>query len=110
MPCPHSIPQFDPCRRGVPSPRQDRLGHRLQAVYVVGLEPLQHYTFHPGLVQPRELLRDLKSCADDGAPGAELIRGLARELALDVGGDAPEYSPRHKRAAYLLQWAAGLSQ
>src|SRR5215207_2380799 len=56
------------------------------------------------------MLGDLRGGADDHASGTELVRRLARELALDVGIRAPEYDARHQRPAHLLRWPAGLLQ
>src|SRR3712207_5510459 len=83
------------------TPLQGRVGHGLQAVGVVGLEPLQHHPLHAGLVQASELLDDLRRGPDEDTPVPEIVGRFPGELALHVGVGAAEDDARHQRPAYL---------
>ena len=58
--------------------------HGLQGVYVIHLQPLQHYPLHAGLGEMSEPLDDLaRRPGKDG--GGEVIPPLPFELAVYVG-------------------------
>src|SRR5919112_3987875 len=81
--------------------RQDRVRHGLEGVYVVHLQPLQHYSLHTGFGEMSEPLDDLaRRPGEDG--GGKVILQLTFELAVYVGLCATEDDARHQGSAYLF--------
>src|SRR5215208_4138478 len=81
--------------------RQDRVRHGLQGVYVLHLQPLQHYSLHTGLGEMSEPLDDLaRRPGEDGS--SEVIPKLPFELAVYVGLRATEDNAGHQGSAYLF--------
>src|SRR5829696_3207448 len=81
--------------------RQDRVRHGLEGVYVVHLQPLQHYSLHTGFGEMSEPLDDLaRRPGEDG--GGKVILQLVFELAVYVGLCATEDDARHQGSAYLF--------
>src|ERR671920_162793 len=81
--------------------RQDRVRHGLQGVYVIHLQPLQHYSLHTGLKETSQPLDDLaRRPGEDGGGG--VIPPLPFKLAVYVGLRATEDDARHQGSAYLF--------
>src|SRR5215204_805963 len=81
--------------------RQDRVRHGLQGVYVVHLQPLQHYPLHASLGEVSEPLDDLARRPGDDS-GGEVIPQLTFELAVYVGLRAAEDGAGHQGPAHLF--------
>src|SRR5215210_3940334 len=81
--------------------RQNRVCHGLQGVYVVHLQPLQHYPLHAGLGEISEPLDDLaRRPGKDG--GGEVIPQFSFDLAVYVGLRTTEDNAGHQCPAYLF--------
>src|SRR5215213_3274983 len=81
--------------------RQDRVRHSLQGVYVVHLQPLQHYSLHTGLRETSQPLDDLARLPGEDGSG-EVIPPLPFELAVYVGLRTTEDDTGHQGSAYLF--------
>src|ERR671920_333417 len=81
--------------------RQDRVRHGLQGVYVIHLQPLQHYSLHTGLKETSQPLDDLARRPGEDGRG-EVIPPLPFELAVYVGLRATEDDTGHQGSAYLF--------
>src|SRR5918993_3575384 len=68
----------------VPELRQDRVRHGLQGVYVVHLQPLQHYPLPAGLGEVAEPVDDLARSPGEHR-GGEVMPQLPFELAVYLG-------------------------
>src|SRR5918998_44790 len=75
-----------------------------------GTAPAQHHPLDPYLVQGAELLGDLGPGPDEDARSAELVRGMSRQLALDVGRGTPGDGARHQGPAHPFRRASGIPQ
>src|SRR5215211_6657292 len=81
--------------------RQDRVRHGLQGVYVVHLQPLQHYSLHAGLGEMSEPLDDLTRGPQEDGSGL-VVPQFPIELAVYVSLRAAEDDAGHQGSAYLF--------